>query len=52
MWLGQFQFQSNPDADSNARDYTIAYSSSNAKPFTNAYTDTGSVERYYYREST
>ena len=31
MWLGQFQFQSNPDADSNAGNYTITYSSFNIR---------------------
>jgi len=45
MWLGQFQFQSNPDANAYAGNNSIANPSSNAEPLTNALTNARAVER-------
>ena len=46
MWLGQFWFQSGPDADGNANsgNHTITYSSSNAQPVTNSVPDAQPIE--------
>jgi len=51
MWLGQFQFQSNPDANAHAGNDSIADPGCNAKPLTNAHTDARAVERHDYRKS-
>lgn len=43
MWLGQFQLESNPNA--NSGNYTLPHARSNSQPVTNSYPDASAIER-------